>query len=265
VTYQVGRAALADLYGSYWSAGGWRDVVAPPSEAAVDAGVMFDAPWTAGHDQIVEAARTAASRLDPAEVGEAFVASLTSRRLDLRSALGSFAVARHLPAHPFHPGTDGDRCGTCGLTGPPQPIDRNVLNFERFKWGGVRSADPAYLAFDLMQFVRAPRLRATAGDRELGRALLGTLRELPGARTATRAVPALRALPGNADERAVVLDILGVCGILETPGHPGFATGFVAYRDRAESYTERAYPVCWWRASDGVSAQHLKTFLPQLM
>jgi hypothetical protein len=52
--------------------------------------------------------------LSPAEVGEAFLASLTSRRLDLRSALGSYAVARLLPEHSLTPVPyDGSRA-ICG-------------------------------------------------------------------------------------------------------------------------------------------------------
>lgn len=49
------------------------------------------------------------------EAGEAFLASLSTRRLDLRSALGSWAVARYLPEHAF---TSADRvfCDTSRLS-----------------------------------------------------------------------------------------------------------------------------------------------------
>jgi hypothetical protein len=40
----------------------------------------------------------------------------------------------------------------------------NILSFERFKWGGVRRDNVAYVAFDLEQFVRAPRLQPTRAD-----------------------------------------------------------------------------------------------------
>jgi hypothetical protein len=103
--------------------------------SAIEAGVMFGEPRVEDHDGWVAAARAAAGPLSPAEVGEAFLASLSSGRLDLRSALGSFAVARYLPEHRFSgPGW----CQVCHIyverdgTGDSQ--DLNVLNFERFKW-----------------------------------------------------------------------------------------------------------------------------------
>ena len=182
---------------------------------------MFDQPWVAGHGELVGTARAAVARLDVAEVGDAFLAGLTSRRFDLRSALGSYAVARHLPAHAFRPGVDADRCEVCGLIDGVRPVDRNVMNFERFKWGGVRRDDLEYVAFDLVQFARAPRLEPQ-------------------------------------DERGVILEILGVCGILRTGSHPGYADAFVPHAARTH-YTELSYPVCWWRASDGVSAAGLRT------
>ena len=265
--YQVDRKVLRMLLDSYWNSDGWRGDVPPPAEAAVAAGIMFDRPWVAGHDEVVEAARAAAARLSIDEVGDAFLAGLGAKRMDLRSALGSYAVARHLPAHRFRPGADAHRCDLCEMIDEAQPIDRNVMSFERFKWGGVRRDDLGYVAFDLEQFARAPRLEPRDADVELGRKLIEALRALPPKTTAARAVSALRVLPGNNDERGVVLDILGVCGILRTASRPGYADAFVPYSARElppTHHVERSYPVCWWRASDGVATSELRTFLPRL-
>ncbi|MFI5895159.1 hypothetical protein ACIA5D_34175 [Actinoplanes sp. NPDC051513] len=65
----------------------------------------------------------------------------------------------------------------------------------------------------------------------------------------------------------MVLDILGVCGILRTSSRPGYADAFIPYAARElppAHYVELSYPVCWWRASDGVAASELRTFLPRL-
>lgn len=93
--------------------------------------------------------------------------ALASRRLDLRSALGSYAIACQLPWHVFSPAGDIDPCGgytsvspsDCGICGSPArpgPADLNLYSFERFKWGGVRRDDVSYIAFDLEQFSWAP-------------------------------------------------------------------------------------------------------------
>src|SRR4029453_1871078 len=100
-TYQVDRRIVRMLLDSYWNSDGWRGDVPPPAEAAGAAGIMFDRPWVAGHDEVGEVARAAAVRLGIDEVSDAFLAGLTAKRMDLRSALGSYAVARHLPAHGF--------------------------------------------------------------------------------------------------------------------------------------------------------------------
>jgi hypothetical protein len=115
---------------------------------------MFDGTYDAPHDEVVDAAIAARDALSEDEVIAAFVSSLTSRRLDLRSALGSFAVARHLKRHAHDPGSSGP-CRTCGLRADERDIDRNVMSFERLKWGGVRRDDLVYVAFDLEQFASA--------------------------------------------------------------------------------------------------------------
>jgi hypothetical protein len=117
--YDVSTAASRPLLGTFWSSQGWREPPAgPPDDVlvrAVQAGVMFPKPRVADHDGWVKAAREAAADVTAADVAAAFIASLTSRRLDLRSALGSFAVARVRPAHSFadfviEPGGEGLRC-----------------------------------------------------------------------------------------------------------------------------------------------------------
>lgn len=106
-SYDVSAAALRPLMQTFWTSKGWRSSVALPAAdvpaAAIRSGVMFDQPRQLGHDGWVEAARAAAAAVSASEISAAFLVSLTTRRLDLRSALGSFAVARHLVAHRYTP------------------------------------------------------------------------------------------------------------------------------------------------------------------
>ncbi len=272
--YDPSPEALRILADTFWTPQGWRRGRAWPGpdamRTAVDAGVMFSADRTEDHDGWVAAARAAAAPLSAFEVGEAFLASLTSRRLDLRSALGSYAVARFLPEHSIEPESYGYMCQVCALSesaGTDEPADLNVLNFERFKWGGVRRDDVEYVAFDLEQFVRAPRLPPTRADIELGQRLIDQLRELPGGTTAARAVTYLKMIKGNKAEREIIIGILGVCGILETDDHRGYSRSFIPRRDRhlpGRAYIDQNYPACWWTADDGVNDVALEIFLPQL-
>lgn len=97
------RRALKIRLSTYWSSQGWipgKDRHTLPEDFlyAKRAGVMFD-PVHLTHDESVQWARAAVARLDPRTVSDAFLASLSTRRLELRSALGSYATMRHLPPH----------------------------------------------------------------------------------------------------------------------------------------------------------------------
>jgi len=48
-------------------------------------------------------------------------------------------------------------CAVCGLNEREVEIDWDVMNFERFKWGGVRRDDLTYVWLDLRQFAAADR------------------------------------------------------------------------------------------------------------
>lgn len=136
---------------------------------------MFAAPAVLDHDGWVEAARAAVARVSAKEIEAAFLTSLTSRRLDLRSALASYVVARGLPEHSFTARSGSQQCAICGLYAEAAAEDLNVLNFERFKWAGVRRDSIVYVAFDLQQFLRAPRPEVRTEDADLGRTILDVL------------------------------------------------------------------------------------------
>lgn len=228
---------------------------------------MFPAPLTHDHDGWVEAARSAATQISAGEVEDAFLASLTSRRLDLRSALPSYVLARALPEHRYTAMRGSGQCAVCGLYAQAEAQDLNVLSFERFKWGGVRRDNLTYVAFDLQQFRHAPRVKATVEDIALGRALLKTLGELPATTTAVEAVRHLKMLKGNKAEREVLMDILGICSILDTSEHHGYAYEFVPAVQRdlpPYHFVDRAYPACWWRAAAGINMDAVNEVLPRL-
>ena len=266
----VDRRAVRTLMNAYWSQAGWRDPPATPPKAelahAIDEGVMFDGTYHATHDEVVDAVIAARDAVGEDEVAGAFLSSLTSRRLDLRSAFGSFAVARHLARHD-HDSDPSGLCRTCQLRTDERDIDRNVMSFERVKWGGVRRDDLIYVAFDLERFAAADHPQATSEDHALLEALLDELEAAPPATSAAQAARTmLRDLNGNTDERGVLLDILGVCSVLETTTHRGYADRFVRYADRdlpGKRFVERVYPTCWWTAADGVNREPLKRYSQQ--
>lgn len=270
MTYDVSDSALRPLMKTFWSSQGWRSQPSWPSSdvfaRAVAAGVMFTEALIIDHDECVMAAQEAAAALTAADVSDAFIASLSTGRLDLRSALGSFAVARQLPEHPYTPRPHSVHCQMCGQTDRSQE-DLNKLSFERFKWGGLRRDSVPFVAFDLEQFSRAPRAEVTAKSLAIGQQLVAALRNAAPGATPSQVAARLKMVKGNQAEREVVLDILGVCGVLGTSQHGGYAKEFVPAVERilpSQHYADRAYPVCWWRGRDGVDSDALREFLPRL-
>ncbi len=273
--YNPSTKSIRTLTRTFWTANGWRsatkDMSGLPSpedvQAAMSDGIMFaDSTWTASHDEIVGNVLTAVSAVSLGEAADAFVASLTAGRLDLRSALGSYAVGRHLPDHGFQAGPS-HLCSVCGLPAQQRSLERNLLNFERFRWAGVRRDDLAYVAFDLEEFGVAPSAPLTPDAVQLGRDLVSYLESVAGGTTATEAAKGMKLVKGSQSERETLMDILGVCGILETRQHHGYADDFVPFVARElppKRFVERTYPVRWWTGADGVNRSRLREFTPAI-
>jgi hypothetical protein len=253
--------ALRALFGTYWTAGGWRcapgnaDRTPPPSAAEVEyaraAGYMFE-PRPLTHDQIVSWLCRVRASVTPKEVTDAFLASLSTRRPDWRSALGSFAVARHFPAH-SHPVGGAPFCPTCGSIDPAG--DLSVLNFQRFKWGG-RHLDPVYAALDLELFAQGEKPVPGAEDFAIMNRLIEAVRGMDADARLDHLQRELgRHLASSKDERRVLLQILGYCGVLQNPDEPGFLEGFRPFSARrtASSHGDWSYPVEHWRGRHGIN------------
>lgn len=259
------QKAVQILFDMYWSPSGWkserdRSISAEDFEYAKSQGVMFD-PFTTSHQDVLERLLRAVISLTPHEVGDAFLASLSCRRLDWRSALGSYAVFRHMP---LHDAAGTTQCEICGLYPDGADEDLNVLNFERLKWGGIRHGYPIYALLDLELFLAGPRPSPTPDDVVLFESLIASLRAAPADATSgtlNKVLP--KALKANKAERDVMIGMLGFIGVLATVEHPGFACKFVRADSRSlpqRRFVDMAYPACWWRKPDGVRVEMLEQY-----
>lgn len=250
--------ALKILKETYWSSTGWKSkprTPAPDLAYAKAAGIMFD-PVALTHDDAVAWALRSKQAVSQEQVVSAFLASLSTRRLDLRSALGSFAAFRHFRKHKHRPFSGSDRsCAVCGE--PPStrfPEDLSVLSFERFRWGGVRHVEPVYAAFDLERLASTPPLTPVAADIEILREILAVARAvLPKGRPGSLDKAFPKSLPSSKDERRTLLSIFGYAGILQPKALPSFRTEYVSLEDRDETDDDWTFPIGSWRGSDGVN------------
>ncbi len=272
------KTALKTLFNTYWTSQGWRpskDITTPRDdfEAAIEAGLMFDKKKHS-HDSIIADALAGVRAVTASQVADAFVASLTSRRLDLRSALGSYAFLRHLPDHSC---TDNPRpskvrkkqCGICGEYAKEEVVDLNVLNFERFKWAGVRHLEPLYAGFDLSLFRQFGHMQPTSADKAMFKSLIDSIGKAPVKTTAPQLEKYFpKDLSSNKSERDQITAILGIAGILGTKDHPGFRQSFVPISDRESTnhhFEDMTYPASWWRRSDGINLEALDHWFGHLI
>ena len=264
------KQAVKILFATYWSSKGWKkdQTILPEDFAyAKNKGVMFDSR-TISHDEIVKSAKSVAEEIGHLVVADAFIASLSKHELAYRSALGSFATSFRLPIHKYETGRFRSICRICGDYPEHQNEDLSVLNFERLKWGGVRHLQPCYAWLDLAEFRKLPIAQPTTADREIFKRLLDVIASQPSEARPNNLEKAIAGLfPSSKDERRTLLQILGYCGVLQPKAHPTFFNSYANMDDRAqpdEGKNDWAFPVLWWRGSDGVNTEAVKFYFPNL-
>jgi hypothetical protein len=274
------KRAREILINAFWQTSGWKReadrLVSPEDFAYAKAKrYMFDAVKFS-HDELVSRLAEARETASITDVSNAFVASLGSRRLELRSALGSYAFALNFPIHqiaetPTLVSPSGARhCSWCGFYDFPRSkeIDLNVLNFERHKWGGVRHDDPVYAWLDLSLFRETEAQMPTSTDKHILQQILRTARSLEPDATAGSLEEALVGiLKSSKAERRVLIEILAVCGVLLPKNRAGYFGEFTLACDRehtGQHFNDWGYPALWWRGADGVNDAALSQYFPDL-
>ena len=263
------KKAVQILFDSYWTSKGWREPhFTDPDDLAyaISKGVMFP-PVLMPHEATYARLQALCESITPEQMGDAFLASLGSRDMALRSALGSFACGRVFPAHAFRSHVRTKYCQVCSLLEAPteyQATDLNVLNFERLKWGGVRHYMLDYQVFDLNEFMKLEVPEPSEGDIELFREILATVRWLAPGSPASKLQKALpKSLAKNSSERTRLLEILFYSGILAYPGYVHFYDKSEPPKGRPYRDTDWSEPAMYWRAEDGYNLERLKEYFPR--
>ena len=265
--------AVKILFNAFWSSAGWHQGgrIAPSAADylyAKQRGVMFD-PDERNHDQLVDDMVRLVAAIDRRKVADAFLASLSTRRLDWRSALGSYAVFQHFAVHSARSVDNERHCAVCGHYLSQAVQDVNVFSFERIKWGGVRHDGLHYAVFDLGQFAAATVPSPTPSDVRIFKDLLAAIDAAP-VETTSAALHTVfaKCLKSNKSERNVLIAILGFCGILGTNEHPGYSDRFVPTRARVlpdRHFVDMSYPACWCRRNDGVNRAMLAEYFGHVL
>lgn len=253
------------LTNTYWQSGGWRRgsfmLSAEDFEYAKSKGLMFD-PLTVSHDELIRRIiHLHEHNVTKERVAAAFLHSLSTRKVHLRSALSSWMLTRHLPSHTFRMrAADIPRYSECffcddGMLMSQEEYageDLNVLNFERIKWGGVRHNWLVYCWLDLLCLSREEDpFPVREEDVDMLKGMIHGI-EACGDKDAARQLEKRwkDVFPSNSHERDQVMEIWGYAGILETKDF---------YRKERGRGTDFNSVACW-RGEDGYSREKLEYF-----
>lgn len=259
------KQSLEILMNTYWQTPGWRHdnktYLSPEDFAfAKSKGMMFD-NLSLNHEEALHKLFTSIKSLNKRIVTDGFLASLSSRRLDWRSALGSYAVFQNLTAH--LPAENERYCYICGFYFSNYEHDLNVLNFERFKWGGVRHLNIVYASIDLDLFIQNAPPSPTNQDIQIFQKIVSAISQAPKVGSAALQASFSKILKSNKSERDVLIVIFGFCGILGTPEHPGFTDSFIPANRRElpnRHFIDMSYPACWWQSDIGINQLRLNEY-----
>ena len=158
------------LFKTYWTSAGWKNdahftTETADFEYAKEKGVMFE-PLTITKSEILARLQEIVETVSLKKITDAFLSSMTNKRLDWRSALGSYANAKRLLSE----NNFDDAYYGRGIN-----QDLNVLNFERIKWGGIRHNNGLYNWLDLTLLNKDNVTEPTAQDIQIFQAILNEI------------------------------------------------------------------------------------------
>lgn len=219
---------------------------------------MFD-PVNISHNEIFIRTAQAVDKIKKQDVVNAFLYSLSTRKLEYRSFLSSYCIGRTSPKHDFiaSPKPNDYICSICGLSKYEceEEIELNTTNFFKYKQGSCFDS-PTQILFDLEQFQNMPVFTPHKEDYNI----LQEIKRIIETSEPTDRISHLKRRIGpivksNDLERDGILEILGICGILHDGSHFGYSDHYVTFPERTHRPTrfdDIGYPARWWEGKFGV-------------
>lgn len=199
------------LFKTYWTSKGWVDRNVRQTEFnnfvyAKEKGLMFDS-LTITKPELIKQLHKIIAQIKITTITDAFLSSLTNKRLDWRSGLASYTNAQRVLNEKDFPEFS---------FGYGENIDLNVLNFERIKWGGVRHQNGLYNLFDLQILNKEIITTPTEQDIRVFKAILKVIDDSEIEDTPSKLRDRLKVtLKASKSELSVLMEILACAEILK--------------------------------------------------
>jgi hypothetical protein len=239
------KKAKKILFKTYWTSAGWatdesRKTEAEDFEYAKIKGVMFD-PLTITQTDLLVKIRKIVSSTSVKKVTDAFLCSLTNKRLDWRSGLASYTNAQRLLINSDVPDF---------YLGHGINEDLNILNFERIKWGGVRHNNGLYNWLDLSLLSKEDIPYPTQKDIDILKSILFVIDKSGAGETPSKLRDRLKEVfQWSKEERHMLMEILGCADIIKPLRF-----------DRKEPGKHDWTFVLHWRGEDKYNKQNVKKY-----
>lgn len=209
------------------------------------------------HNQYIKQIKDSFSQIDKKKVTDSFLYSLSSKKVEYRGYLACYAIARVLPQHDLKPMTypSGNiGCTYCGFFDFVE-YDITHIDSELLKWGGVRFQDIFTIGHYLKKFIELEVPKPQKIDFDIFNNLIDTIVQLDdNAKPRDLEKIMSKIIKSNKGQREMILNQLGIIGLLETNEHSGYFKTFDINHELPNvSKIDWLIPIAWWKGKDGIN------------
>ena len=244
----------------------------------IEKGILV-APYTRSHDDLLKELSKVRESLDLKDLVNGFLDSLSTGKNQYRTALASYFFARSMPKHEAGLGhvaglqKNKDGCPVCGMRLDGKYIchvEDSLSCYILYYPNNYTVKDiqtPEYALFDLKQFRELPKVTYTKEDIDILVNILKVIESMADHNNYSavqKLITRGKMVPASGGEINVILGVLSICGVLQTPEHRGYSERFTAWNDKGfvGMETELFYPLFHWRGRHGINKIALAEFFP---
>ena len=241
----------------------------------IDKGILI-AAVDRNHDDVISELMSIWKDIDLNDLVNGFLYSLSTGANQYRTALASYFFARSMISHKAdHTRLPYGRkcCSVCGLDIDDKGVSHIEDSFSRYTLYYPQDSTiervqrPDYALFDLKQFKELPKVNYKKEDIDILIKILELAKEMGDSNKYTalrKLITKAKFINASGNEINVILGVLSVCGVLQTPDHRGFADSFSKRSEWGfEGYeTELFYPLFFWKGRDGIDCKALEKVFP---